>query len=91
MVMSSMIGILAYVPVWFRASTGKVQATLVQELTDFVMNGIVAAPPDAPAEARGTRQATAPDRAVVSCGEGGPHESVRKFKVLYLLGRCAVP
>jgi TetR/AcrR family transcriptional regulator, cholesterol catabolism regulator len=43
-VMSSMIGILAYVPVWFRASTGKAQATLVEELTDFVMNGIVAAP-----------------------------------------------
>lgn len=40
MVMSSMVGILAYVPVWFRASTGKAQATLVHELTDFVMNGI---------------------------------------------------
>jgi AcrR family transcriptional regulator len=45
MIMSSMVGILAYVPVWFRASTGKAQATLVQELTDFVMNGI-AAPPE---------------------------------------------
>jgi TetR/AcrR family transcriptional regulator, cholesterol catabolism regulator len=44
MVMSSMVGILAYVPVWFRASTGKAQATLVQELTDFVMNGIVSSP-----------------------------------------------
>jgi TetR/AcrR family transcriptional regulator, cholesterol catabolism regulator len=44
MVMSSMVGILAYVPVWFRASTGKAQATLVQELTDFVMHGIVSAP-----------------------------------------------
>jgi AcrR family transcriptional regulator len=44
MVMSSMVGILAYVPIWFRASTGKAQATLVQELTDFVMNGIIAAP-----------------------------------------------
>jgi Tetracyclin repressor-like, C-terminal domain len=57
MVMSSVIGILAYVQVWFRASTGKVQATLVQELTDFVMNGIVAAPPDAPAAARAARAA----------------------------------
>jgi AcrR family transcriptional regulator len=41
MVMSSMVGILAYVPVWFRASTGKAQATLVHELTDFVMNGVL--------------------------------------------------
>ena len=40
MVMSSMVGILAYVPVWFRASTPKAQTALVQELTDFVMNGI---------------------------------------------------
>ena len=40
MVMSSMVGILAYVPVWFRASTPKAQAALVMELTDFVMNGI---------------------------------------------------
>ena len=43
MVMPSVVGILAYVPVWFRASTGKAQATLVHELTDFVMNGICAA------------------------------------------------
>ena len=49
MVMSSIVGILAYVPVWFRASTGKAQATLVQELTDFVMNGIVASPQYVPA------------------------------------------
>lgn len=65
MVMSSMVGILAYVPVWFRASTPKAQATLVAELTDFVMNGIVAepletasAPPaaDAPARPRPRRQ-----------------------------------
>jgi len=46
MVMSSMVGILAYVPVWFRASTGKAQVTLVHELTDFVMNGILAVPQD---------------------------------------------
>jgi TetR/AcrR family transcriptional regulator, cholesterol catabolism regulator len=44
MVMSSIVGILAYVPVWFRAATPKAQATLVQELTTFVMNSIVAAP-----------------------------------------------
>ena len=51
MVMSFMVGVLAYVPVWFRASTPKAQASLVQELTDFVMNGIVAAPRAAPAPA----------------------------------------
>ena len=44
MVMSSIVGILACVPVWFRAATPKAQATLVQELTTFVMNSIVAAP-----------------------------------------------
>jgi AcrR family transcriptional regulator len=44
MVMSSIVGILAYVPVWFRAATPKAQNTLVQELTTFVMNSIVAAP-----------------------------------------------
>lgn len=47
MVMPSMVGILAYVPVWFRASTGKAQATLVAELTDFMMNGILAVPQSA--------------------------------------------
>ena len=55
MVMPSMAGIMAYVPVWFRASTPKAQATLVQELTDFVMNGIVAAPGRAPAAGPATR------------------------------------
>ena len=53
MVMSSIVGILAYVPVWFRASAPKSQATLVQELTTFVMNSVVATPqaaaPAAPA------------------------------------------
>jgi hypothetical protein len=53
MIMSSMVGILAYVPVWFRVSTGKAQAALVQELTDFVMNGIAAAPGGASAPAAG--------------------------------------
>jgi TetR/AcrR family transcriptional regulator, cholesterol catabolism regulator len=47
MVMSSVVGILGYVPVWFHISTGRAQATVVQELTNFVMNGIVAAPRDA--------------------------------------------
>ncbi|MGH3265889.1 MAG: hypothetical protein ACRDNS_28295, partial [Trebonia sp.] len=51
-IMSSMVGILAYVPVWFRASTGKAQTTLVQELTDFVMQGIVAVPLGATSVAR---------------------------------------
>jgi len=46
-VMSSVVGILGYVPVWFHISTGRAQATVVQELTNFVMNGIVAAPRDA--------------------------------------------
>ncbi len=40
MVMYSIIGIMAYVPGWFRDSTGKAQATLVRELTEFVMQGI---------------------------------------------------
>lgn len=51
MVMSSVVGILAYVPVWFRAPTAKAQATLVQELTDLVMNGIVTPSRSAPATA----------------------------------------
>ncbi|MQY29221.1 TetR/AcrR family transcriptional regulator [Nocardia aurantia] len=40
-VLYSVIGILAYVPNWFRPSTAKAQATLVGELTDFIMGGIV--------------------------------------------------
>lgn len=44
MVMYSIIGILAYVPGWFRDSTGKAQATLVNELTEFVMQGITRQP-----------------------------------------------
>ncbi len=48
MVVSSIAGVLGYVPVWFRASTPKAQAALVRELTDFVLNGIVAAPPGPP-------------------------------------------
>jgi AcrR family transcriptional regulator len=40
MVMYSIIGILAYVPNWFRASTAKAQATLVDELSDFVLYGL---------------------------------------------------
>jgi TetR/AcrR family transcriptional regulator, cholesterol catabolism regulator len=51
LVMSSMVGILAYVPVWFRASTPKAQTALVQELTDFVMNGILAPARDTAATA----------------------------------------
>lgn len=43
-VMSSIAGILAYVPVWFRAPTSRAQAMLVSELTEFVMHGLVAAP-----------------------------------------------
>ena len=51
MVLPSMVGVMAYVPVWFRASTPKAQATLVRELTGFIMNGILAAPPAASAPA----------------------------------------
>jgi AcrR family transcriptional regulator len=40
-VLNSIVGILAYVPNWFRPSTGKAQAMLVEELTDFVMNGLM--------------------------------------------------
>lgn len=41
MVMYSIIGILAYVPNWFRAAGRKAQETLVDELADFVMHGIL--------------------------------------------------
>lgn len=44
MVMYSIIGILAYVPGWFRDSTGKAQATLLHELSEFVMHGITRQP-----------------------------------------------
>ena len=44
MVMYSIIGILAYVPGWFRDSTGKAQATLANELTEFIMQGITRLP-----------------------------------------------
>ncbi|MFB4308308.1 TetR/AcrR family transcriptional regulator [Actinomadura sp. GTD37] len=69
MIMSSVVGILAYVPVWFRASTGKAQLTLVQELTDFVMNGIIAVPsaePAPPAPRKPARRSGA-----VTGGRGG--------------------
>jgi AcrR family transcriptional regulator len=60
MVMSSVVGILAYVPVWFRTSTGKAQSALVQELTDFVMNGIAAAPREAAASSPAAEPAARP-------------------------------
>lgn len=41
-VLSSFIGILAYVPEWFVASSKRARQELVDELTEFVMRGIVA-------------------------------------------------
>jgi AcrR family transcriptional regulator len=60
MVMSSVVGILAYVPVWFRASTGKAQTALVQELTDFIMNGIATPAHEAAAAAPSAEPAARP-------------------------------
>jgi AcrR family transcriptional regulator len=39
-VLYSVIGILAYVPNWFRPSNAKAQAQLADELTDFVMSAL---------------------------------------------------
>jgi TetR/AcrR family transcriptional regulator, cholesterol catabolism regulator len=64
MIMSSMVGILAYVPVWFRAAKPKAQVALVQELTDFVMNGITVPAQDAAATGGvGSAESTARPRA----------------------------
>lgn len=41
-IMYSIIGMLAYVPNWFRPSNGKEQAALVDELTDFIIGGVIA-------------------------------------------------
>lgn len=41
-VMSSVVGILAYVPNWFRGSNRKSRAALVEELTTFIMRGVLA-------------------------------------------------
>ncbi|MCX4091342.1 TetR/AcrR family transcriptional regulator [Nocardia sp. alder85J] len=41
-VLYSVIGILAYMPNWFHPATAKAQATMVGELTDFIMSGIIA-------------------------------------------------
>jgi TetR/AcrR family transcriptional regulator, cholesterol catabolism regulator len=51
MIMSSVVGILAYVPRWFRDATGKAQATLVDELADFVMYGVASRTGKAAADA----------------------------------------
>lgn len=44
MIMYSIIGILAYVPNWFHSSSGKARTTLVDELTEFVLYGLVSSP-----------------------------------------------
>ncbi|GAA4471227.1 TetR/AcrR family transcriptional regulator [Phytohabitans houttuyneae] len=41
MIMYSVIGILAYVPNWFRGTARKAQESLVDELSEFVVNGIL--------------------------------------------------
>jgi hypothetical protein len=51
MIHYSVVGILAYLPVWFRARSGRTKASLVSELADFVMSGVTLAP--APADATG--------------------------------------
>jgi TetR/AcrR family transcriptional regulator, cholesterol catabolism regulator len=43
-VMYSVIGMLAYLPVWFQSSSRKRQADLVSQLTEFVMGGILTSP-----------------------------------------------
>jgi TetR/AcrR family transcriptional regulator, cholesterol catabolism regulator len=48
MIHYSVVGILAYIPVWFRARSGRIKASLVSELADFVMSGVVLAPTLAP-------------------------------------------
>jgi hypothetical protein len=40
----SIVGILAYIPVWFRARPGRTKASLASELADFVMSGVALAP-----------------------------------------------
>ena len=59
MVMSSIVGILAYLPAWSRGFTGRARAALVGELTDFVMHSIAAAPACGP---------VAPDQAAFQAG-----------------------
>jgi AcrR family transcriptional regulator len=40
MINHSIVGILAYIPAWFRIRPGRPQASLVAELADFVMAGV---------------------------------------------------
>lgn len=47
MVMYSIIGVLAYVPTWFRPARGKTRARLIDELTDFVLLGLTHSGDDA--------------------------------------------
>jgi TetR/AcrR family transcriptional regulator, cholesterol catabolism regulator len=37
---NSIVGILAYTPIWFREGTGRTLASLVDELAEFVMSGV---------------------------------------------------
>jgi len=36
----SIVGILAYIPIWFRAGAGRTNARLVDELAEFVLSGV---------------------------------------------------
>jgi len=36
----SIVGILAYIPIWFRPSAGRSASDLVDELADFVLSGV---------------------------------------------------
>jgi AcrR family transcriptional regulator len=40
MIHNSIVGILAYLPIWFRAGAGRAKARLVDELAEFVMAGV---------------------------------------------------
>jgi hypothetical protein len=51
MIHYSVVGILAYIPVWFRARSGRTRASLVSELAGFVMSGVML--PPAPAGTTG--------------------------------------
>jgi AcrR family transcriptional regulator len=55
----SIVGILAYIPVWFRAGPGHGNARLVDELTEFVLSGVSA---PAPGALSGVRRGALPVR-----------------------------
>jgi TetR/AcrR family transcriptional regulator, cholesterol catabolism regulator len=40
MIHYSIVGILAYIPIWFRAGAGRTSASLADELAEFVLSGV---------------------------------------------------